>query len=85
MTVQEATKIVEKYCAEISENRKAVYCGEFEGGFLYSLDFQGGGHHGMPIFTIVSTNGVIKKVESHSEDYYKAWNASDNYLDSISL
>ena len=79
-TIQDATKMAEAYCAKVSQNRRAVYCGVFEGGHLFSLDFQWSGHHGLPIFIIVSSEGEVKEIEAHSNYFYEAWRVSDEYF-----
>ena len=82
MTIQEAQKIADKYCTETCKYRKAVYGGIFEGNHLFSLDFQGCGHHGLPIFVLVSSDGVTTRLEDRSPLFYKAWDASHDYLTS---
>jgi len=83
MDIREATAIAEKYCSEHSEYRHAVYGGIFDGGHLFSLDFNGSGHHGMPLFVIVRPNAGVERLEKHSEKYNRAWNASDKYVESL--
>ena len=83
MDKDRAQQIADEYCSKVSEYRHAVYGGEFDGGFLFSLDFQGSGHHGMPIFVIVRPNAGVERLEKHSEKYNRAWNAFDKYVESL--
>lgn len=83
LTIQEAKKIADRYCTEVSKFRKAVYGGQLNGGHLFSLDFQGSGHHGTPIFVIVKNNSKVEHLEQESDLFYKAWHSSNNYLDSL--
>ncbi len=84
MDIQEAKNIADKYCAGVSEHRRAIYSGVFDGGYLFRLSFQGSGHHGSPLFLVINPNGAINYLEKHSDIYNKAWHASDDYLDSLS-
>ena len=83
ISLQDATKIAEAYRTKICENRHVVYNGAFMGGYLFCLDFRGSGHHGMPIFINISRSGSLNRFEEHSDSYYKAWEASDKYLESL--
>ncbi|MBR3283742.1 MAG: hypothetical protein IKI60_00255 [Alloprevotella sp.] len=83
MTVQEAQKIADNYCSKRSQFRKAIYGGIFDNGYLFSLDFQGSGHHGVPLFIIVRIGGVVEELEAHSTFFYKAWHYSNDYLESL--
>lgn len=83
MTIQEATKIVDKYCDENNNYRKAVYGGVFEGNHLFSLDFKGSGHHGTPLFIIIKQDGTVRKLEKHTQIFYRAWHSSNDYVDSL--
>ena len=83
LTIQEVSKIAEAYCAKVSENRHAVYSGGFRGGYLFCLDFQKSGHRGIPIFVVVRQSGAVEKIKAHSDVFYKAWDASDAYFESL--
>ena len=80
MTVQEAQKIADNYCSKRSKFRKAIYGGIFDSGYLFSLDFQGSGHHGHPIFIIIRRSGFISELECGSDIFYEAWDSSHAYL-----
>ena len=83
MDKERAQQIADEYCSKISEYRRAVYGGEFDGGFLFSLDFQRSGHHGMPLFVIVRSDSSVERLEKHSEIYFKAWHSSNDYLEGL--
>jgi len=80
LSIQEASKIADAYCVQNCESRKALYRGMFDGGKLFRLNYQGEGHHGLPIFIVVFPDGEIKELEAHSDDFYQAWRVSDDYL-----
>lgn len=81
MTIQEAQKIANNYCAKRSKFRKAIYGGIFDNGHLFSLDFQGSGHHGTPLFIVIKQDRSIKELEKHTTSFYKAWRHSNKYFD----
>lgn len=83
MDKDRAQQIADEYCSKVSEYRRAVYGGEFDGGFLFSLDFQRSGHHGMPLFVVIMPNSKIVNLDKHSDIYNRAWSASDNYFESL--
>lgn len=83
MTVQEATKIAQEYCAKKNPSRKAVYGGTYNGGLLFRLSFQGTGHHGTPLFVIIQPNGDVKNLEKHSVEFNNAWHISNDYLEAL--
>ncbi len=83
LSIQEATKIAEAYCAKVNENRHAKYSGIFSGGYLFCFDFQKSGHRGILIFVIVKQSGAVEKIEAHSDLFYNAWDASDAYFESL--
>ena len=80
MTIQEAQILADKYCTETSKYRKAVYRGVFKGNYLFCLTFQGSGHHGLPIFVFVSSDGTTTRLKDRSPLFYDAWDASHDYL-----
>ena len=85
MDIREATAIAEKYCNEHSGYRHAVYGGIFDGGHLFSLNFNGSGHHGMHLFVIVRPDASVEQLEKHSDIYFKAWHSSNDYLNGLKL
>jgi len=83
MDKDRAQKIADAYCSKHHEYRHAVYGGKFDGGFLFSLDFNGSGHHGTPLFVVVKNNGSTDFIEKESAAFYKAWHSSNDYFDGL--
>lgn len=81
MDIDRAQQIADEYCSKVSEYRRAVYGGEFDGGFLFSLNSQLEGHHGMPIFVVVRHDNSVEELEKHSDIYHRAWKSLIVYSD----